>query len=138
MISRAQMAAVTEARLRTIENIAGYRGDVNPPPPTISATDLRVRPYWVLHTGPGRPDDERMTGDLAGTEWAFKLTAAAGRPEDLDRLFDVIDATLAGWRPFPSTSRCWQDADYTPDTALWDRDVTPPRVFLPLRFTIHL
>lgn len=137
MATRAQLATATEARLRTIQNVTGYRGKVDPSPPTISATDLRVRPYWVLQTGPGQPNDARMTGDLVGVDWAFKVTVAAGRPEDLDQLFDAVDATLNGWLPFAETSRCWQDVDYTPGTALWDTDVTPARVFLPLQFHIH-
>lgn len=137
MATRAQLAAATEARLRTIANVTGYLGDVNPAPPTISPTDLRVRPYWVLHTGAGRPTDERLTGDLVGAEWPFIVTVAAGRAGDLNPLIDAVDGTLSGWRPYAETTRCWMDVDYSPDNALWDRDVAPPRVFLPLRFKIH-
>lgn len=137
MATRVQLATAVEARLRTIANVAGYIGKVDPAPPTIDAQDLRVRPYWVLHTGVGRPEDQRITGDLVGSDWSFIVTAAAGRPGDLNRLFDAVVDTLSGWRPFVETSRCWLDADYTPDMPPWDTDVTPARVFLPMRFKIH-
>lgn len=137
MATRKQLADATEARLRTIDNVAGYRGMVPNDPPQIADDDPRVRPYWVLRTQPGRPDDERMTGDLVGVQWGFQLTIAAGVEDHLDHFADEVIGLMHGWRPFPETARCWMDRDFIPGPNQRDDDVTPPRFWTPLIFKIH-
>lgn len=137
MTSRKDLAVATEARLRTIANVSRYVGDVPTTPPTITVTDLRVKPYWVLYTGVGRPVDARFVGPTVGNSWGFQVTAAAGRMSDLNQLIDAIVAKLDRWNPFPDECRpCRMDQDFIPGPALRDDDFKPVRFWTPLPFKI--
>lgn len=140
MVTRTQLATLTEARLRTLPNVAGYLNTLPETPPTISADDLRVRPYWVLHTGAGQAADRRTSGDIAGLTWGFKLDAVVGDPAHFAPLVDALDTLLSGWRPLADvdTSRCWLDDTVDPGEARTDRSQTPPRIWTPLYFQILL
>jgi hypothetical protein len=136
MATRVQLADATEARLRTIPGPAGYRGQVSPTPPTISADDLRVLPYWVLWAGAGAPADERFGGDRGGNDWSFQVTCVAGVEDHLPQLVDDVIGILSGWRPFAETGRCWPPLGYDPGPPRPDNGKTPVRYVVPLRFVV--
>lgn len=130
------LATAVYARLQTIANATGYWGTVDPAPPTMSALDLRVRPYWVLHTGGGRHGGGRISGDVDERVFSFQVSAVTGDFSALPKLVDALEATLLGWRPFPTSGRCRPPLGYDPGPARVDRGETLPRSFLPLLFEI--
>lgn len=136
-VTRKQLASLIKAQLVTITGVSGYRGQPPKTPPTLAPDDMRVKPYWVLHTGAGAPDDERLGGEIAGIAYTFSVTAAVGVEDHLDQLVDDIHAVLSGWRPDPSTSRCWPPFGLEVGPPRIDDGKTPPRFWLPLPFVIY-
>jgi hypothetical protein len=136
MATRQQLADATEERLRTLTGPAGYRGLVSQTPPTISADDLRVLPYWVLWAGAGADADERLGGDRAGNDWSFQVSCVAGVEDHLPQLVDDVTDLLSGWRPFDDTGRCWPPLGYDPGPPRPDNGKTPVRYVVPLRFVV--
>lgn len=138
MVTRVELADLTEARLRTLAGPAGYRGMVPTTPPTISADDLRVLPYWVLWAGTGAGADARLGGDRGGNDWSFQVTCVAGVEDHLPQLVDDVTYLLSGWRPVnePNVGRCWPPLGYDPGSPRPDLGKTPVRYVVPLRFVI--
>lgn len=136
MRTRVELATATDERLRGLDGPSGYRGIVPATPPTISANDMRVLPYWVLWAGAGAGADERLGGDRGGNDWSFQVTCVTGVEDHLPRLVDDVVDLLSGWRPFPDTGRCWPPLGYDPGPPRPDLGKTPIRYVVPLRFVI--
>lgn len=156
-VSRRQLAAAVGARLVGITNATGYFGrigalnglpgvdDTPADPPTKDDDTGRVRPYFILFPGVGRPGNEQTLDDtLVDVDWPLQVTAAAGDTDDLLALVDRIDARLHRWSPGALTTA---DGDivltgslrvpegYVPPV-LTDRTVTPGRVYTPLQYQL--
>jgi hypothetical protein len=122
----------------TIPNVTVYKRLVAPAPPTISANDLRVKPYVVLHPSAGvTGPDERLGGDRVGLAETFQLSCVAGEEKALDLLVDAITARFDEWRPALAApydvvvlGRCRMLND--PGPSRRDDDVAPPRFWTPL------
>lgn len=140
-ISRRVLANTVEARVKTLTGVTVYRGEITSTPPTISADNLRVKPYVILHSASGRPGpEEDLCGDDADLVWSFQLKCVAGYSTDCDGLVDRVAALFERWWiPIDSaltSSRCRQLNDL--GIANRDDDVSPPRFWFPLVYVIHL
>lgn len=112
-----------------------YEGNVPETPP--SDDYGYVLPYVVVWPGAGlRPVGAReLHGLTTGNEldWAVQITVVGG---DVDRCLSAaggVRAALYGWAPAPGTSRLDEQQPSATEIRV-DSDVTPPRLYLPLRF----
>lgn len=144
-VPRRILVAALEARA-TIPNVTTYvrkvglvLGEDDPvPPPTISADDLRVRPYLVIYPSPGGPgSDERLGGDIVDLATTFQLTCATGDESAIDPFVDIVTDLFDEWRPvLPAPyenvilGRCRLLND--PGPARRDDDESPSRFWTPL------
>lgn len=149
---RRALALAVATRLVGVTHATGYLGqigaknglpsvaDTPDKPPTKSATDLRVAPYFILEPGVGRPGDEVDLGDtLVDLDQPLTVRAAAGDIEDLLALIDRIDARLFRWAPTVDGVVCAPlrlPPGYTPPLLL-DQSVTPARHYSPLQYVLH-
>lgn len=155
-IPRRELAAAVAERLTTVTNATGYVGQIgamnglpgvvvtpNDPPPK-STTDQRVKPYFVLFPGIGRPGPELDLGDChVDLDWPIQVTAAAGDTDDLLALVDRIDAVLHRWSPGIFGAAPDQGIagplrplpGYVPPF-LTDTKVDPPRLYTPLQYQL--
>lgn len=137
-VSRRTLGEQLQAKLAPIPNLSIYPGEVEKTPPTISADDLRVKPYIVLHPSPGYPSlDVRLDGTHVGLTWGFQITCVSGISFDVLSIVDVVDAALDGWRPDPSMGRCRLNPDVDPGPVRSDIGQTPTRFWIPLLYVIH-
>ncbi|CAI9417368.1 hypothetical protein [Nocardioides sp. T2.26MG-1] len=156
-ISRRLLLVSLATRLQSVTNATGYVGQIGAKngldptvaapadPPTKSATDLRVKPYFILEPGIGAP----LAGEASagGPVDAFRdddapwtVRAAAGDVSDLLALVDRIDAALNGWTPDPGVAGVIAgplvpQPGYRPPL-LSDNGVAPPRFFTPLQYRL--
>lgn len=151
-ISRRDLARAVGTRLLDVTNATGYygqigaknaltEGDAAPAtPPTKSATDLRVAPYFILEPGVGRPGDEVDMGDtLVDIDQPITVRAAAGDVDDLLALIERIDACLFRWAPTVDGLQCGPlryPPGYEPPL-LPDMTVQPSRLFSPLQYVLR-
>lgn len=139
-ITRKTLIDDVVANANTIPNVTVYNGGITSTPPTISADDLRVRPYVVAYAGAGRPGfDQRLAGNDTGLAWGFQLKCVTGRPEDLDPLIDAVTARFQLWRPTAGTSRELTRARQVndPPPAQEDEAETPPRFWTALVYQLQ-
>lgn len=156
-ISRRLLASAVAARLLGVTNATGYYGqigrllpgapDTTPlDPQPKSATDPRVRPYFVLYPGAGGQGPDPDAGDSAiDLTQPFRVTAAAGDIDDLLALIDRIDARLLHWTPdlgSPAGDGIHvgplRRPPGVPATApvLTDTQHTPVRLYTPLQYQL--
>lgn len=113
-----------------------YDGDVPSTPP---ADGGGVLPYAVLWVSPGRPIDGFL-GVEQSRDWTFQVTCAGGNATRALGAVDRVIGALHGQRlllaPPRLSGRVHLDAD--PGPMRLDRDVTPPRAYVPLLFRVHL
>lgn len=155
-ISRRLLAGAVAARLLGVTNATGYYGqigrllpgapaDTPVDPQPKSATDARVRPYFVLYPGAGGqgPDPDAADSAVDLTQ-PFRVTAAAGDIDDLLALIDRLEARLLRWTPVLGAAG---DGIHigpvrrpfgVPDTApvLTDTQHSPPRLYTPLQYQL--
>ncbi|MDN4173920.1 hypothetical protein QWY28_13245 [Nocardioides sp. SOB77] len=154
-IRRRDLLAAVAERATVITHATGYVGkisaatglpgvDTPEDPPTKDDGTGRVRPYFVLFPGIGRPGDEQAIDDvLFDLAWPLQVTAAAGDTDDLLALVDRIDAALHRWAPgFLAGADGVVVAGplripdgYVPPV-LTDRTVRPERVYTPLQYQL--
>lgn len=160
-ISRRLLANAVAARLAGVTNAAGYYGKVGNPLPSQllvsaggtvpddpqpkSATDARVRPYFVLYPGAGGQGPDPDAADQAvDLTQPFRITAAAGDVEDLLALVDRLEARLLHWTPDLGAAGAGVHIGYlrrppgVPDTApvLTDTQFSPHRLYTPLQYQL--
>lgn len=157
-ISRRLLLVSIGTRLATVSNATGYVGQIgaknglpgvtstpNDPPVKVPGTDLRVKPYFILEPGVGRPlPGEESAGGPVDTfrdvDAPWTVRAAAGDVNDLLALVDRIDATLRGWTPDPGVAGVVAgplapQPGYQPPL-LVDNEISPPRFFTPLQYRL--
>lgn len=155
-IPRRLIAVAVATRLVGVTNATGYFGQISaknglptgptPPatPPSKSATDNRVAPYFIVEPGAGAPTGEADLGDTyVDAETLFTIRAAAGDIQDLLALIERIDARLYRWSPGVITTAdgpvvCGPlrpPASYVPPLLL-DQTMQPPRHFAPLQYQL--
>lgn len=153
---RRTLILAVATRLTGVANATGYLGQIGAKnglpgitgtpadPPTKSATDLRVKPYFVLEPGVGAP----TTGDgsIAGPfdpfrdlDDPFTIRAAGGDVQDVLALVDRIDDLLHGWVPVVGGG--WKCGPVVPQPGyspqlLPDVGVAPTRFFTPLQYRL--
>lgn len=152
MISRRLLALATAERLhaqitwapgyfgRIGVALPGHEGSTPLDPPAKGNGDDRVQPYYVLFPDAGRPTEEQDLADsYVDLLWPIRITAAGGDAEDVLELVDGIEAALYRWAPdIPdAVVGPFQHPDDGYDAPmLTDRDVTPHRIFIPLRYQL--
>lgn len=150
-ISRRLIAQAIGTRLVDVTHATGYYGqigalnglpgveDTPAGPPVKNDDDQRVRPYFVLEPGVGRPGTELDLGDaLVDLDQPFTIRAVAGDIDDLLALIDRIDALLFRWAPVVDGFQCGP-LRYPPGFVpplLPDSQVQPPRLFSPLQYVL--
>lgn len=157
-ISRRLLLVSIAGRLQTVSNATGYVGQIGAkngldpevaapadPPVKVPGTDLRVKPYFILEPGVGRPlaDEASAAGPVdtfRDLDAPWTVRAAAGDVNDLLALIDRIDAALNGWAPDPGipgvvTGPLVPQPGYQPPL-LPDNGVNPPRFFTPLQYRL--
>lgn len=160
LITRRPIVAAVAERLTGVTNATGYVGAIGAmnglpgvtstpaQPPTKSADDKRVQPYFVLYPGIGGTVDEQDLADtLVDIDYPVAITAAAGDVNDLLALVDRITALLWRWAPTdlpPVAGRAVVAGPlrYPPGYApplLTDAAFTPARQYTQLQFvtTVH-
>lgn len=156
-ISRRLLANAVATRLVGVTNASGYYGQVgraltlpapsgwSADPQPKSATDVRVRPYFVLYPGAGGQGPDPDLADTAvDLTQPFQITAAAGDVEDLLALVDRIEARLLRWTPDLGTAGAGLHIGYlrrppgVPATApvLTDTQHSPARHYTPLQYQL--
>lgn len=156
IISRRLLANAVAARMAGVTNAVGYYGqmgrllpgapaDTPVDPQPKSATDPRVRPYFVFYPGAGGqgPDPDAADRAIDLTQ-PFRITAAAGDVEDLLALVDRIEARLLHWTPDLAAAGEGVHIGYlrrppgVPDTApvLTDTQFSPHRLYTPLQYQL--
>lgn len=150
-VSRRLLANAIATRLSTVTNAVGYYGQIGRPltipapggwvadPPEKSATDKRVKPYFVLYPGAGAPTDEQDLG-MSGEDLTalVQVTVAGGDVEDVLALVDRVDAALLRWAPSIEgvvAGFLWPPTGYSPPQLI-DRTVTPHRPYVPLQYQL--
>lgn len=155
-ISRRQLGRAVATRLVGVTNATGYFGQIGAlnglpgvtgtpkSPPTKSADDLRVTPYFIVEPGVGgRRDETDLCDSFIDLDYPVTIRAAAGDVEDLLALVDRIDGLLNRWSPGvldgPDgpvlTGRMGTPPGYDPPV-LPDTGVTPPRQYVPLQYVL--
>lgn len=121
------------AALKTIPHIVTYDGDVADNPP---ADDRDyVLPYLVLWPSPGHhPAEARSPGCVYGPEldWLMQVTAAGGTITRALQAAHLARQKLAGLLVGNGAGQLLEEQFDIPMQI--DRDVTPPRYFVPLFF----
>lgn len=153
-ISRRVVANAVAARLLGVTNATGYYGqigrllpgapeDTPVDPQPKSASDARVRPYFVLYPGAGTQGPDPDAADQAvDLTQPFQITAAAGDIEDLLALVDRIEVQLLRWTPVLGLAGVavgyLRRPPGVPDTApvLTDTQHSPVRLYTPLQFQL--
>lgn len=155
-ISRRLLANAVATRLLGVTNATGYYGqigrllpgapaDTPTEPQPKSATDARVKPYFILYPGAGGqgPDPDAGDGAVDLTQ-PFQITAAAGDVEDLLALIDRIEARLLRWTPDLGEAGVGIHFGYlrrppgVPNTlpVLTDTQHSPVRLYTPLQYQL--
>lgn len=144
---------VVDARLKEIANVTVYLRQVGhvlgspsvTDPPTISADDLRVRPYVVQHPSPGsRGTDQRLAGMVVDRRWSTQLTCVVGDAEALGPLVDAVEGKFNEWRPVlpapynVTVMPSWFTRSFDPGPSQKDDDITPSRFYVPLIYDLNL
>lgn len=129
--------------LRRVGSVPGSGSYVEPP--TVSATDQRVRPYVVVYPSALTDAHSRSGALRPGSMWRTQLTCVAGDFEALDPLCDAVATVLDGWRPaFPLPYHNVLNGPVGPEdfavsgASRVDEDVSPPRFWLPLFYQFVL
>lgn len=155
-ISRRLLAGAVGARLVAITNATGYYGKVGQllpgapdgtpvEPQPKSATDARVKPYFVLYPGAGGQGPDPDAADRAvDLTQPLQVTAAAGDVDDLLALVDRIEARLLRWTPDLGAAGDGIHVGYlrrppgVPATTpvLTDTQHSPVRFYTPLQYQI--
>lgn len=129
----------TTIYLRRVGHVLGQPDDV--PPPTVSDTDRRVKPYVVVYPSPGVAGPDRRLGTLQhGRVFAAQTTLVAGDETALDILVRHVESALHDWRPQLGRADVGRvrPAGFDPGVSLRDDDVTPPRFWVPLQWRIPI
>lgn len=142
LVARLDEIANATVYLRRVGFVLGQTGEV--PPPTVSSTDKRVRPYIVVHPSAGYTGpDRRLDASTAGRVYTPQITCVAGDETALEPLLDAVAAKLDDWRPTlpePHTNadlgRFRPLVGYDPGPASRDDDVTPARFWTPLLYRL--
>lgn len=147
-ISRRLLSNAIAARLAGVTNATGFYGQVGRAldgtlgvdPQPKSATDPRVKPYYVLFPSAGQPGPDPDLGDCNVDLTApFQLTVAAGDIEDLLAAIDRIDARLFRWIPTLAGAVCGPvkpPPGFSPGPVLTDTNHTPNRLYVPLLYQL--
>jgi len=156
---RRTLILAVAARLTGVTYATGYLGQVGArnalpgvedtpsEPPTKSAKDLRVQPYFILEPGIGGPHEGEASA--AGPVDAFRdiddpftVRAAGGDVQDVLALVDRINALLyppGGWVPIVGGG--WKCGPIIPQPGyrpplLPDHSSPPTRWFAPLQYRL--
>lgn len=107
---------------------------MNPPPPTGDGT---AQPYMALATSGKTDQHQRLSAGASQALFTIRLTVAAGSPQGLRWALDKIDPLFARARLHESTGLLVPYFD--PVQAIEDRDASPPRWYVHLRYstTVH-
>lgn len=131
----ATMHSLVLARLRTLSTVTVYDGLVPEHPPAESQTG-RVFPYVVLWPDAGyRPVESRVleAGPSSDVTWRARVTIASGSPGWTLQATGLVRARLEGIDLGPWTAPLEEEVADRVDV-LEDRDVAPPRFYVPLSF----
>lgn len=154
-ISRRLLGNAIANRLTAVTNATGYYGQISAlnglpgvedtpaDPPPKSADDPRVRPYFVVFPGIGRPGDEDSaaghTDTFVDLDWPVGITAAGGDVDDVLALVDRIDALLYRWTPASVDGVLCGPLRYPPGRdvpLLIDHAFKPVRHYAPLQYQL--
>lgn len=135
---------LAKAELADIGHCAHYVAEIPQTPPRAFPgipDDLRVGAYTVLWPTPGAPGAEQAQAGAAqvDVEWRFIVTCAAGLPELLYPLIDLVREKFEGWEPTLaglSVGTCRQDFDPGPPQP--GTGFTPPRFYLQMPYVLQL
>lgn len=152
LISRKTITDLLCSRLAEIPNTTvylrrvGFKPGTNThtPPPTVSSTDLRVRPYLVVYPSPGMDGpDRRLDSRTNGRIYRPQITCVVGDETAIDLLVDAVSTKLDGWRPtlpgpLPSNAvgHFRPLAGFDPGPTGRDDDITPARFYTALQYVL--
>jgi hypothetical protein len=118
-----------------------YRGEVPTSPPVLPDSD-RIAPYVVLFDGTGPVN---LEPDLAGVNedlrWTPQITVAAAFSPDCAQLVDRVFAWVHRWSPVienVAAGGLVPPPGFDPGGPRADRQVSPPRFFVPLQWQLDL
>lgn len=146
--SRRLLYGTIAARLATVPKALGYYGQMGRPlldgaapsdPPAKSEDDPRVVPYYILEPGAGGDGpDTPVCGQGEDVTLDWRVRAAGGDIDDVLDMIDRLDAVLLGWVPTLSGVVCGPVRRYpgVRPPLLTDDTVRPPRLFMPLQYTV--
>lgn len=121
------------ALLNAVEHLNVYDNDVADTPP--ADPDGKTHPYAVLWSGPGTAQSTRLCGDPNQLAWGFQVTCAGGDRTRCLWAVDKVRAALTGVRV--PDGRGWRLTEVVDEArVLPDRDVTPPRFYVPLVYAL--
>lgn len=147
-ISRRLLANAIAARLAGVTNAVGYYGQVGRTlagtlgvdPQPKSATDQRVKPYFILFPSAGQPGPDPDLGDCnVDLTQPFQITVAGGDMEDVLALADRVDGRIFRWIPTLSGAVCGPvkpPEGFTAPPVLTDKNFTPNRLYVPLLYQL--
>lgn len=120
-------------RLKTIETVTTYEGEVASSPPAQPGSG-RVYPYVVAWPSAGHTPEEQeraLTGHDGALDWPVQLTVAAGEVEWCLDAADLVRARLENHELLPGIT-LQEDPSGPPIQP--DRDAHPVRFYVPLLF----
>lgn len=134
---RTLVAAVTTRLEAAVSNAHQYVSEADDVP-TITGSDGRVVPYYVVHPSLGSLDGELDLADtITAVDWPVQVTCAAGYAHpDLSALVDRVHAAMYRWEMAVPGLVC---GPFRPPPGyqapfLLDRDVIPHRPYVPLQY----
>lgn len=99
-----------------------------------NAPDGTAAPYMVLWPDAAAPSHTRLSGGRSMGRWGFQLTVAAGTPAGVRWALDKLSPLTE--RAYLISGRTGLLTPYFDRVQILpDEDLTPPRWFVPLRFT---
>jgi len=138
LVARSPITDAVLVKLRTLSGVTVYDAEVPDDPPTISVSDLRVKPYVVLYPlGSQRGVEPSVSGDDGDIRYGCQVTCVGGHRKDAEFLADRVDALLYHWTPAVDGvvfGRFEPPAGYDAGSVRPDLSVSPPRFYIPLDY----
>jgi hypothetical protein len=133
------LAIPVDTRLRTLNGVSVYLGEVVGAVPLLTDGSGRVAPYLVQYPSPGMPRPDHMAGMFFNLDWSTQITCVAGYLSDCIHLAGRVHKLLAGWPVALSagnTGRLAPPTGFDPGPIRRDDDVNPPRFYVPLQYQL--